>query len=288
MDFLNIEYTKYDSENKAWKNSLFSAIVLLLVFLLFQPFGFRDKDLALKAVLFPGYALFAFMYSYFNFRIVRHILKKKKKWTLKNELIYFLISMLVLSFAVHLFSCWVSSDLPISFKWYFKLLYHVSCLFLLISIIEFFYHNNRAAGINTRKLTTQYKKVKYKLEVTKKQDQELILISLEKEQMEINRNKIVYIQSMGNYLEFYLRESNREIIKITKRGRLHLVEKDLAPFSEFFKCHRAFIINLKQAIQLKGNIKNARVVFEGNPREIPVSRSLFKTLKEQLEKIRLT
>jgi len=36
---------------------------------------------------------------------------------------------------------------------------------------------------------------------------------------------------------------------------------------------------------MKGNIKNARLVFDDILEEIPVSRLHFKTLKEQLDKI---
>jgi len=283
MDFLNREFSKYDRENKIWKNGLFSAIVILLIFLLFQPFGFRDKDLELKVVLFPGYALFAYLHAYFNFHIVRHILKKKKIWTLGDELISFLAATILLTIAVHIFTYFITSDMPLTIHWFFKLLYHVASIFLIIGVIEFFYYNNRSARIHNKELSSQYEIVKQRLDATKKKNKDVISISLEKEKIEINRNKIIYIQSIGNYLKFCLCEPEAKMYKITKRGRLHTVEKELAPLPEFFRCHRAFIINLKRAAYLKGNMKNARVVFDGETEEIPVSRSFYKTLKDQLE-----
>lgn len=288
MKFFNIEYSKYDHDNRAWINGLFPAIIVLLIFLLFQPFGFRDKNAELKVVLYSGYVFIAYLNSYLNFRIIRHILKKKKKWLLKDELISFIISVFVVTFLVHLFSWKITGDLPLSFQWYFKLLYHVASLFFVIGIIEFNFYNYRTASRNSKHLSSKYETVKHKLEVVKKQDEEFIIVSLEKEQIEINRNKIVYIESVGNYLEFHLCESNGEIYKLIKRGRLHQAEKDLASYAEFFKCHRAFIINLKKAIYLKGNIKNARVIFTDLKDEIPVSRSRYKNLKQQLEKIILS
>lgn len=287
MDFLRLEYSKYNPGNKIWKNGLFSATIVLLIFILFQPFGFSDKDIQLKIFLFPGYALFGYMHSYLTYHIIRQILTKKKTWTITNELISFLISMILLTFVVHLFTHFVTGDMSLSFKWYFKLLYHVSSLFLVIGIMEFFYYNNRAAKINNRMLSSQFEKAKLKLDNAQKQNVDTLSLSLEKEPIEINRNKLLYIQSMSNYLEFNLCEANGKISKITKRGRLHKVEKDIAPFSEFFRCHRAFIINLKKKVQLKGNMKNARVIFESVNEEIPVSRTFYKSLKEQIEKITL-
>ena len=288
MEFLKKEYSKYNQENKIWKSGLFVAVVILFIFILFQPFGFRDKAFVLKAALFPGYALLAFAYSFFTFHVARSILKKKKIWRIKDELISLLIGSILLTLAIHLFSWWVAGDLPFTLQWYFKLLYHVASILLVIVVLEFFYFNHRWAGLHNKKLNEDYKLVKQELDLVQQQAHDVIPVSLEKEQIGINRNKIVFIQSMGNYLHFYLREANGEIIRMNKRGRLHQVEKDLIPFTEFFRCHRAFIINLKQVAALKGNVKSARLIFNNAKEKIPVSRSFYTTLKEQLEAISLS
>jgi hypothetical protein len=44
MKLLNREYTKYHPERKPWESGLFSDTVVLFIFLLFQPFGFREKQ----------------------------------------------------------------------------------------------------------------------------------------------------------------------------------------------------------------------------------------------------
>jgi len=286
MKLLNKEYTKYHPAHKSWKNGLFSAAVLLFVFLLFQPFGFKDKDLILKLILFPVYSLLAYFYSIANFSIVRHILKSKKIWTIKNELLYFAISMLPVTFLVHLLSVFFTGDMPLNLHWYFKLLYHVISLFLIIAIVEFLYYSNKSAGIKIEHLSSRIHLVSLQLDSVKKEsDLATVSISLEKESIDINRSKMVFIKSIGNYLEFYFRETDGQIKKLVKRGKMHQAEKDLEAFPEFLRCHRAFIVNLKQAKQIKGNSKNARLVFDQKLEEIPVSRSQFKILKEQLDKI---
>ncbi len=286
MKFLNKEYTKYHPDHKPWKNSLFLAAVVLFIFLLFQPFGFSDKDIELKLILFPVYSLIGYFYSISNFFIVRRILKSKKRWTIKNELFYFVIGILPATFLVHLFSSWIAGDLPLNLHWYFKILFNVSSLFLIITVFEILYYNNQSAGIKIENLSSLIQVASLKLDGVKKESGlAAVSISLEKESIDINRNKTVFIKSVGNYLEFYFRESEGQIKKLVKRGRLHQAEKDLEAFPEFLRCHRAFIINLKQAKQIKGNSKNSRIVFDQKLEEIPVSRSQFKTLKEQLDKI---
>lgn len=286
MKLLNTEYTKYNSEQKSWKNGLFSATVLLVVFVLFQPFGFREKDLALKLVLLPGFSLIAFLYSVTDFIIVRKIIKTKKRWTLINELLFLTVSMFPVTFVVHLISWWFTDDMPLNLYWYLKLFYHVSSLFLLIIIVEFLYYSSKSAGIKIEQLASRIDLVSHQPGSIKEDSKiETVTVSLEKDSIDINRNKMVFIKSIGNYLEFYFRESDGQIKKIVKRGRMHQAEKDMEAFPEFLRCHRAFIINLKQAKQIKGNSKNARLVFDQKLEEIPVSRAQFKTMKEQLDKI---
>lgn len=285
MSFLDKEYTKYNTD-KPWKNGFFEAIVVLSVFILFQPFGFRDKDLVLKLILFPAYSLLAFFYSIANFFIVKRILKSKRRWSLKNELLSFVIRILPITFLVHLLTSWIAGDMPLNLYWYFQLLYHISSLLLMIAVIEFLYYSNKSSGIKIEQLSSQVQLVSRKSgNIKPGSDCETVSVSLEKDSIEINRNRLVFIKSIGNYLEFYFSETNGQIKKLVKRGRIHKAEKALEAFPEFFRCHRAFIINLKQTKQIKGNSKNARLVFDQKLEEIPVSRSQFTTLKEQLDKI---
>lgn len=272
--------------HESWKNGLFSATIVLFIFLLFQPFGFKDKDLGLKLILFPVYSLLAYFYSIINFFFIRHILKSEKRWSAKKELLCLAIGMLPVTFLVNLLSVYVTGDMSLNLYWYFKLLYHVSSLFLIIAVVEFLYYSYKFADIKIEHLSSQLQLVSRQLGSAKQEpDFEIVPISLEKESIDINRNKIVFIKSIGNYLEFYFRESNGQIKKLVKRGRIHQAEKDMEAFSEFLRCHRAFIINLKQAKHIKGNSKKARLIFDQKLEEIPISRSQFKTLKEQLDKI---
>lgn len=286
MKLLDKEYSKYHPAHQAWKNGLFSATVVLFVFLLFQPFGFSDKDLELKLLLYPVYSLLAYFYSVAKFFIVRHIHRLKERWSVKDELLSFAIGMLPATFLVHLSSFLITGDMPLNLHWYLKLLYHVSSLFLIIAVVEFLYYSIRSSEIKIEHLSSQVQHVSQQSNHKKQEsDTEIVSIALEKETIDINRNKMILIKSIGNYLELYFREINGQIKKLVKRGRMHQAEKVLEAFPEFLRCHRAFIVNLKQVKQIKGNSKNARLVFDQKLEEIPVSRSQFKTLKEQFDKI---
>ena len=142
--------------------------------------------------------------------------------------------------------------MPLNLHWYMKLLYNVSSLFLIIAVIEFFYFNSKSSGIRIEQISSQIKIISRQLENVKKEPlAETISISIENDSFNVNRNTLIFIKSIGNYLEFYFRKSDGEIRKLIKRGRLHFAEKDLEAYPEFLRCHRAFIINLKQAKRIK-------------------------------------
>lgn len=288
LKLLDKEYHKYDPGHKAWKNGLFATGIVLFIFLLFQPFGFKDKDTGLKLVLYPCYSFFAFLFSQYNFYIVRRILKTRKIWTLRNEVFYFIINLFLITLVIHVFTYIITGDLPFNLYWYIKLMCQISGIYLIHVIIEIFYYNNKTTSINNILLNKQIEHSRQNLEKITKQNTEITSITLEKEVMEINRNKIIYIQSMGNYLMFLLQDQDGKINRITKRGQVQQADKDLSPFPEFFRCHRAYIVNLKYALNLKGNVKNARIILEGIPEKIPVSRSLYKNLKIHLDKLNLS
>ncbi len=157
---------------------------------------------------------------------------------------------------------------------------------MLANVIEYLYYSNKSAGIQIGGLSSQIQHYSQQIEAVKKENsQETVSISLEKGQFAVNREKLVFIESRGNYLEIHLRKSDGETAKLTKRGRLHQVETDLEDYIEFFRCHRAFIVNLNKTKQIKGNSKNARLILDDKIKEIPVSRTYFKTLNLKLEKI---
>ncbi len=286
MNFYNKEYIKYNQENTSWKNGLFHATGILIILFLFQPFDLSDKDLKSKLLLYPGYALIAFFYNTAKFYLIRRILKSKTTWTLKKEIISLIAGMFPLALIIHFYSFWATVDMPFNIYWYLRLLYYTTSLYLLITILEYFYYSNRSADIQIEQLFSKIQLYSKQLETAKKENsRETIPISLEKGKLTVNRDKIIFIESKGNYLVFCFREKDGAIKKLMKRGRLHQVETDLENYMEFFRCHRAFIINLKKTQQIKGNSKNARLILENELEEIPVSRTYFKTLTQKLETI---
>jgi hypothetical protein len=285
MKILNRKYLKYYPKHSSLKNAFLIALGVLLIFTLFQPFGFRDKSFDLKVLLFAGYAFIGFIISILNFYIIRRLLKQRKSWLIKNEIIWFLLMILPVSFIIYLFTVSIAGDMPFNFKWFFTIGLHVFSTYLLISLLEFLYYSNKGAGIVNEEIVKKYKQVSRALSNEVKKKEQLVALTLDSGSLQVNRNKILFIQSVGNYLEIILKEDDNAINKISKRGRIKQSENDLKNFPEFIRCHRAFIVNAKYICKVKGNSKNASIEIEFVSNKIPVSRAKYGSVKELIEQI---
>ncbi len=85
-------------------------------------------------------------------------------------------------------------------------------------------------------------------------------------------NQLVYIESVGNYVEVHW----LNLVfpqKTVLRSTLKEMEVALLDHPPFFRCHRAFIVNLKAVQKTEGNARGYQLTMSGSGQPIPVSRS---------------
>jgi hypothetical protein len=94
---------------------------------------------------------------------------------------------------------------------------------------------------------------------------------------------LLFVRSEGNYVEvFYLR--NDALHKELIRAKLTSIEEQL-PGSDFFRCHKSFLINLRHILKVEGNARNLELVMDHYAEKIPVSRSKSKALSALLDQL---
>jgi DNA-binding LytR/AlgR family response regulator len=101
-----------------------------------------------------------------------------------------------------------------------------------------------------------------------------------KEVLEIKLNDLLYIESADNYSKFYFRK-NGQIATSILRTSLSRVEKAfLNP--ELFRCHRTYIVQLRNVERVSGNSQGYRFHFAGGEDAVPVSRRMNGVIHERL------
>jgi hypothetical protein len=109
--------------------------------------------------------------------------------------------------------------------------------------------------------------------------QETVALSAEggKERIEIRLSDLLMIKSIDNYVEIYIAVESH-IRKHILRSSLKRIEQDLKDRPFIFKCHRAFLVNVRNIHRVAGDSQGYKLIFEGIEFEVPVSRNTSKDL----------
>jgi len=103
------------------------------------------------------------------------------------------------------------------------------------------------------------------------EDKVEIVSRLKKEELSFYHGQLLYAESEGNYVVFYLNIDN-QIRKKVIRNSISNIEQQLAAIPFIMRTHRAFIVNIKNVVSQKGNTLGYRIKLSGIENEIPVSR----------------
>lgn len=87
---------------------------------------------------------------------------------------------------------------------------------------------------------------------------------------------IIYIEAYDDYVKIFTKDSY-----YLKKKTMNYYEQILDS-SQFFRTHRSFIINLNQLTKIESLEKNSYVVLLKNGKRIPLSRTSYSKLREQL------
>ena len=96
-------------------------------------------------------------------------------------------------------------------------------------------------------------------------------------EVEIQEGNILFAEAQQNYVAIYYKDGNnvkKELYRITLKELEDLLGSDIV------RCHRSYLVNLKQVENVKGNAQGLRLSMVGfTEKMVPVSRShlgLFK------------
>jgi hypothetical protein len=107
------------------------------------------------------------------------------------------------------------------------------------------------------------------------------------EVLELMPNHLLMITASDNYVEIYF-EENDGIQKKLFRNTLKAMENAVANHPQFYRCHKAYIVNLKKVVHISGNAQGLKLEIEGFKNLVPVSRNLTVEIKEKLKVLAAT
>jgi DNA-binding LytR/AlgR family response regulator len=94
-------------------------------------------------------------------------------------------------------------------------------------------------------------------------------------------SEVILIQSADNYVEIVYQDGDN-YKKMLIRNTLKNIELQIKQYSNFIRCHRAYIVNMHFIGTLSHDFSNHWITLRGYPDRIPVSRQYLLKLREAL------
>jgi len=260
------------------------AMGFMLVMFYFQPFGINFLKMEGEGFFVLGACLMSAGTLFANTLILPGIMPKvfdTSRWTILKEMIWniWLFCNLFLIFA---FTAWFTNkfqiaDLPIFQIGALALLPLV--LFNLIS----YNHALKDKMVNVLDNSRKHWFGEEKPEIDKIQDIQIVAEN-EKDVFSARLEDILVFHSSGNYIEIFWIDNQVRRKKLF-RQTFAFVEQYLKDKPDFKKCHRCWMVNLKQVEALSGNSKGYFIEIKKLGFKVPVSRNYIYTFRELMSRI---
>jgi DNA-binding LytR/AlgR family response regulator len=290
------------------KCALVACPFVYVFLLIFQPFGLNFLEQSLKHPVFLGYAVVCYIMLGLNILILPRLLKSvfnEARWTALHQIVWEVWTIFTIGAGNYFFTHRIVdylSDLDYgsaSFFWFQKITLAIAIIPIIVltlwTQIYLLKKNLKAAEeINAQIKATSKAAEGIDAHITAAAKEytadpahkpKLVLKSdNDKETLEVDPESILFIESVGNYVEITCQEEKDKVERTLLRSSLRRIERQLKEFLFLFKCHRGFIVNINRIERANGNAQGYKLTFEGLDKEIPVARSYLKKFREYMRR----
>ncbi|MGB0892296.1 MAG: LytR/AlgR family response regulator transcription factor [Flavobacteriaceae bacterium] len=260
----------------------FSLFVFFFLYV-FTPFKlYILKEHLLEYILgISAIVFFVELILFFLFPFIFKSFFKEDTWTIGKNVIFIIILLLITSWSLWFYNYNIKfsfglKTLSLSKFIYFTFVVGLFPSLLMISLNEKNARNKKIKSVN------DILSIKKSNNNFNKEEVEFTSIDT-KESIKINIKELVYITSQSNYACFFIYESNtlkEYVIRIT----LKKVEELLTNYTEFYRCHKSYIINANYVDNIEGNARGYQLLIPLSKTKIPVSRNFPKELLKKIIK----
>ena len=282
FNFLKQPYKEHNSKKENLLIAILFGLFIFLFLFLFKPFGLSQLKTSTLLFITLGYGLVTF-FVIFIFTFLLEPLIVSDKWTVGKNILWEILLVICIGVANFFYSLLAfNKDFSIqNIPAYTKLLLYSIWVTLLVGIIPSTIHY--LISINRK-----YKKVLKEVAIHKEdiiswEDEVVIKAGNPKNNYMFNPRNIICISSNDNYITVVTIKGD-VVNKMHIRGTLKAVESDLKKNSQFLRCHKCFIVNLKYVDRAAGNVQNMKLILSKSDIEIPVSRTCVPFVLKKIER----
>lgn len=97
--------------------------------------------------------------------------------------------------------------------------------------------------------------------------------------LQLEKEQLLFIRAVENYVEICFMDNTKKVQSKTFRQTLSTICEQ-APFLE--KCHRSYLVNKDNIASINGNSQSATIQFVVVEKEIPLSKTYYKHIKNSV------
>ncbi len=274
-----------------WDNKprrlVFVISISLFVFLflyVFKPFGLDRFETPLDIRIFIGYGLTSFVLLLLMQFIIPSFMPyvfNEDVWKVYKEIVFTLIIISTIGVGNLLYSSYVGFvKINTTTLAFFEMVTLIVALFPVTIIVLL--KQNYLLRKNLKQSSTLSEKLYRKTRIPSVGGT-IVELTAEnsKDTLSIDVTDLYYLAAADNYIEVHLIQQ-KEMKKILLRCTLKNAQDNLKRFSNFYRCHRTYIVNLDKVQSVTGNSQGYRLVLFNIENSIPVSRALTREVTQRL------
>jgi len=290
-NWLNTPFPLIDTtKQKFWISLVFGSFIFLFL-IIFQPFGISNIH-ENKISYLAGFLVITFLVMFLNSMILPLILKKifnPDNWTILKNILSFLWGILQISIFNWLYNSYVSKGFTEQDNLLTNIFETISVGIFPVVLFTIYAekiltkkHNLIAIQLTNTLVKNEsiYTDNKNKIELELSKNTKIKFVSENnKELVDINFKDFFCIRSEGNYVNVFYFENNKIKNQLLRNSLTNIMEQ-YKDFEAIVRCHRYFIVNLKNVKKITGNARNYNLHLENLDFTIPVSRNFPKEIIE--------
>jgi hypothetical protein len=289
MKLIRLLNSPYPTIQKRWSVVLSVSLFVTFFILVFQPFGLQRVSGAHRLFLFAGYGAVTFIVLVFNLFLVEAIFSnffRERTRTLGKQIGWQLWMVFNIGLANYFYSICIFPDMGHNVRNLIVFqLFTLAIGIFPVTIITIITHNYLLRK-NLQSASFLKKKVNFRGSQPESRSEYMnLVVESGKESVVIPSCQLMYIESIGNYAAVHWYNEGKEGKKIL-RTTLKQMLQQVVEYPFMIQCHRAFLVNLKNISDIKGNAQGYQLRLFNTDRMIPVSRSYIQSFNRSLLQVR--
>lgn len=272
----------YPHQPDRWIILILVPLFVSLFMVTFQPFGLQMLVHEHKNLLLVGYGFVTFLVLGFDMYVLPLIIPKlscEEGWLVINEVLYLTWIVLSISIGNYFYSVLFSIA---SWHGLYGLMVFIGFTFAIAiiptaGIIVFSYNYLLRKNLEGAREVTRLATGKGD---PKRNESSIQLVSGNgRQEIQTTAFQLLCIESVGNYVNTWNLEEGKIVHRVI-RNTLKNIEEQLRDTEGLFRCHRAYIVNLRHVVHAEGNSQGYRLRMNYLEQEIPVSRNYTKAFNK--------